>query len=180
MLPANTESNAASHEQPEGDLQVLTFSIAGEEYGTNILQVREIKSWVGATPLPGVPAWVRGVMNLRGTVIPIIDMREMFELAASDTPDEAVVIVVCVTHGSEVRTAGLLVDSVSEVYNLAAEQVQPPPQFRQSEQRSVIGLATVEEKMLILLDVPAVLGSALTGAAGDLAMLTAGESHDAA
>ncbi len=156
------EHSEAPPMQGPNTLQVLTFSIAGEEYGVDILQVREIKSWHGATPLPNSPPHVAGVINLRGTVIPIICMRALFAmptlLEAPESLAEAVVIVACIKQGESTRTVGLLVDTVSEVYTVDREQLQPPPQFRLDEQRNaILALATIDSKMLILLDVERVL-----------------------
>ncbi len=171
--PLAAEQSEAQPTQSSNTLQVLTFSIAAEEYGVDILQVREIKSWHGATPLPNSPPHVAGVINLRGTVIPIICMRALFGMPtmreAPECVADAVVIVACIKEVESTRTVGLLVDTVSEVYTLNSEQMQPPPQFRLEEQRNaVVALATIEEKMLILLDVEKVLQDCLnTSGNGD-------------
>lgn len=137
-----------------GNRQVLTFILAGEEYGVDILQVQEIKGWQEATPLPNTPSHVRGVINMRGTIVPIVDLRERFSLEPQTYGPTTVNIVLRVSgdDGRE-RVVGIVVDAVSDVYALAPDQIQPPPDFGTSVAvDSIAGLATVDDKMLILLD----------------------------
>lgn len=142
-----------------GTMQVLTFMLDGEEYGVDILQVQEIKGWQDATPLPNTPAFVRGVINLRGTIVPIVDLRSRFSLDAIDYGPTTVNIVLRVeAEGQHERVVGVVVDAVSDVYDLDPASVQPSPDFGSAIDIDFIsGLATVDEKMLILLDAAALL-----------------------
>src|SRR5271170_4619992 len=107
--------------------QYLTFMLAGEEYGVDILRVQEIKGWDRATRIPHTPDYVLGVINLRGAVVPILDLRRRFGLEATDFGPTTVVIVVRVMSGRGERTVGVVVDAVSEVYNVDAADTKPPP-----------------------------------------------------
>ena len=138
--------------------QFLTFILAQEEYGVEILRVQEIRGWSKVTPLPNSPEHLKGVINLRGTIVPIIDLRERFYMESLDYGSTTVVIVVRIEAGDKERIMGLVVDAVSEVYTLSNDQCQAPPEFGgKLEDRFVKALASVEEKMIILLDVDAFL-----------------------
>ncbi|WP_319381470.1 chemotaxis protein CheW [Thiomicrorhabdus sp.] len=139
----------------------LTFGIGEELYGVDILQVQEIRSWQAPSPLPNVPGFVKGVIDLRGTVVPIIDLRERFALLPS-YDSTTVVIVVRVGDQARSRVVGLVVDRVSDVHEFSQESVQPPPDVSQVEQQYILGLASIPaadsegkasetEKMVILL-----------------------------
>lgn len=144
-----TRKDAADH-----SAQFLTFSVAEEEYGVDILKVQEIKGYVPTTRIPNAPAEVIGVLNLRGTIVPIVDVRAKFNLPASEY-DAFTVIVVVVVHD---RVMGIIVDSVSDVMNIPADDIQPAPDFgaRQTTQ-AIKGLGKVGEKLVILLDIDALL-----------------------
>ncbi len=135
--------------------QYLTFMLAGEEYGLNILNVQEIKGWEGATPIPNTPDHVLGVINLRGTVVPIIDLRNCFGLDKSDFGPTTVVIVVKTrTEDNSERVVGMVVDAVSEVYNLNEGAIENTPSMGTVVSTEYIkGLATVDDKMIILLNI---------------------------
>ncbi len=133
--------------------QYLTFMLAGEEYGVDILKVQEIKGWDPATPIPNSPEWLLGVINLRGTVVPVVDLRRRFGLEEAQFGPTTVIIVLKVPGAVREKTVGIVVDAVSEVYNVAADAVTPPPEIASSAAtRYVRGLARVEDKMVILLD----------------------------
>lgn len=135
--------------------QYLTFILAGEEYGVDILRVQEIKGWDNATEIPNTPDYIKGVINLRGTIVPIVDLRTRFDLESIEYNKTTVVIVlkVIAAEGAE-RTMGFVVDAVSEVYNVSSEQLKPSPDFGSVVSTEFIkGLATVDEKMVILLDI---------------------------
>ncbi|MFL6714509.1 MAG: chemotaxis protein CheW, partial [Sulfurifustis sp.] len=128
----------------------LTFRLDGLDYGLAITQVQEIRGWTRVTPLPNSPRYIKGVLNLRGTIVPIIDLRLRFNLTEG-TYDASTVIVVVNVGG---RLAGLVVDAVSDVINLSAEQRRNPPEFEGHANRQFIqGLTQVDDKLLILLDV---------------------------
>lgn len=139
--------------------QYLTFLLGQEEYGVDILRVQEIKGWERATEIPNTPDYIRGVMNLRGTVIPIVDLRRRFDLAAADYTSTTVVIVLRIEGDTATRTMGFVVDAVSDVYNIAPDNVQPAPDFGARVNTQFIkGLAAVDEKMVILLDIDRLIG----------------------
>ena len=147
--------------------QYLTFMLAGEEYGVDILRVQEIKGWDKVTRIPHTPAFVLGVINLRGTVVPIVDLRRRFSLDAIDFGPTTVVIVVKVSSENNERTVGMVVDAVSEVYDVDLEDTKPPPDICGSvETIFVKALATIEEKMIILLDIDKLIGNSIDAAAG--------------
>ena len=144
--------------------QYLTFMLAGEEYGVDILRVQEIKGWDKVTRIPHTADYVLGVINLRGAVVPILDLRRRFGLATIDFGPTTVVIVVRVGTGRGERTVGMVVDAVSEVYNVDTADTKPPPDVCGSvETIFVKALATVEEKMLILLDIDRLIGNSIAG-----------------
>jgi purine-binding chemotaxis protein CheW len=134
--------------------QFLTFMLAGEEYGVDILRVQEIKGWENATEIPNTPDYIEGVMNLRGTIVPIVDLRSRFDLERVEYSNTTVVIVLKVKSDDNEKTIGFVVDAVSDVYNVTDEQLKPSPDFGNSVSTEFVsGLATVDEKMLILLDI---------------------------
>ncbi len=134
--------------------QYLTFILAGEEYGVDILRVQEIKGWERVTPIPNTPDFVKGVINLRGTIVPIIDLRQRFGLDRIEYGKTTVVIVLKIRHEEQERTMGIVVDAVSEVYDVQAEETRATPDFGGVvDTDSVKGLATVDDKMIILLDI---------------------------
>src|SRR5215470_16582614 len=105
--------------------QFLTFKLAGEEYGVGILTVQEIRGWSAVTAIPHSPPWVLGVIDLRGVVVPVIDLRRRFELEPATFGPSTVVIVIRVSSGGEERTVGLVVDAVSEVYDIDSSAFRP-------------------------------------------------------
>ena len=133
--------------------QYLTFILADEEYGVDILRVQEVKGWESVTAIPNTPGFVKGVINLRGTIVPIIDLRERFRLDEIEYGPRTVVIVLKVTNGGITKVMGIVVDAVSDVYNVAEQEMRPPPDFCSVISTDFVrGLATVSEKMVILLD----------------------------
>jgi len=146
--------------------QLLTFILANEEYGVDILRVQEIKGWDSVTPIPNTPDYIRGVINLRGTIVPIIDLRMRFGLESVAYGPTTVVIVLKVMSENSSRTMGIVVDGVSDVYNVAEEAIKPAPDFGSVIAIDFVrGLATVGENMVIVLDIDHLLNS------NELAML---------
>ena len=140
--------------------QFLTFHLAEQEYGLDILSVREIRGWSGVTPLPNVPDYVRGVINLRGAIVPIIDLRARFGLEALDYGPATVVIVLRASGGgnSSLGEFGIVVDAVAEVYSIETEVIKPTPEFGNRVDRNFVqGLATLKEKLIIVLDIDRLL-----------------------
>ncbi len=134
--------------------QFLTFMLAGEEYGVDILRVQEIKGWDNATEIPNTPDYIQGVLNLRGTIVPIVDLRVRFELEKIEYSNTTVVIVLKVKGDEKEKTIGFVVDAVSDVYNIDQGQLKPAPDFGSAVRTEFVkGLATIDEKMLILLDI---------------------------
>ena len=146
--------------------QLLTFILAGEEYGVDILRVQEIKGWDSVTPIPNTPKHILGVINLRGTIVPIIDLRLRFNLETIPYGPTTVVIMLKVESEDRSRTMGIVVDGVSDVYNLAQDAMKPPPDFGSVISVDFVkGLATVGEQMVIVLEIDHMLNS------GELAMV---------
>ena len=153
-MNAAIDVNGTSMEMEAGTDQYLTFMLADEEYGVDILRVQEIRGWDGATAIPNAPDYVLGVVNLRGVVVPIFDLRKRFNLDNAAFTSETVIVVVKVEHEKGERTIGMVVDGVSDVYNITAENVNSAPDVGGSVSMEFIkGLATINEKMIILLDV---------------------------
>ncbi|CAK0759071.1 Chemotaxis protein CheW [Azospirillaceae bacterium] len=132
-------------------VQYIIFTIDDQEYGLNIMAVREIRGWTPENKLPNLPSYVRGVINLRGTVIPIIDLRARFGGHATETTKIHVVIVMQV--GSELK--GVLVDAISDILPIPRDQIKPAPEMEGGtlENRYVSGLYTPEGRIIALLDV---------------------------
>ena len=146
----------------ESSEQYLTFMLAGEEYGVDILRVQEIKGWDRVTRIPHTPDYVLGVINLRGAVVPILDLRRRFGLETIAFGPTTVVIVVRVMSGRDERTVGVVVDAVSEVYNVDAADTKPPPDVCGTVDTVFVkALATIEDKMLILLDIDRLIGHSI-------------------
>lgn len=143
----------------QGDAeQFLTFEIEGEEYAVDILRVQEIKGWDEATRVPRMPPYVKGVINLRGTIVPIVDLRERFSLKPAQYGPKTVVIVLRVVHQEQERVMGVVVDSVSDVHTLEDHALRPPPSGRGSD-AFVRGFATINGHMLIVLDIDLLLAT---------------------
>lgn len=145
--PNNTEHSAVANSQ------YLTFFMAGEEYGVDILCVQEIRGWENATPLPNSPAHIKGVINLRGTIVPIVDLRRCFGLAAIEYSPVTVVIVLKIKTESGNRIVGIVVDAVSDVYSVAEADMRRVPDLGGLDTQFVRALVTVNERMVILLNI---------------------------
>jgi purine-binding chemotaxis protein CheW len=143
--------------------QYLTFMLAGEEYGIAILQVQEIKGWDKVTRIPHTPEYVLGVINLRGAVVPILDLRRRLGLGAVEFGKTTVIIVVRVSNGAGgERTVGMVVDAVSEVYNIATADTKPPPDVCGNVNTVFVkSLATVQDRMLMLLDMERLIADSI-------------------
>jgi purine-binding chemotaxis protein CheW len=141
--------------------QFLTFKLAGEEYGVGILSVQEIRGWSAVTAIPHSPSWLLGVINLRGAVVPIIDLRIKFNFAKADYNEFTVVIILNVGT----RVVGIVVDGVSDVITLGSEQIKPAPSLGNNADTShIIGFGTLDERMRILMDVEKLVTGADLGA----------------
>jgi purine-binding chemotaxis protein CheW len=130
--------------------QYLTFTLGAEEYGIEILKVQEIKGYSAITHIPNAPPHVKGVMNLRGTVIPVVDLRRKFSMEMAEFNKFSVIIVVMVGE----KVAGLVVDAVSDVLDIDSASVRPAPDFGSgSDTRFIRGVASMSEKLVVLLDI---------------------------
>jgi purine-binding chemotaxis protein CheW len=138
--------------------QFLTFLLAGEEYGVDILRVQEIRGWERASEIPNTPHYVRGVINLRGLIVPVVDLRARFGLAEVEYGPTTVVILVLVQSEKGPRPVGMVVDAVSEVYDVPPDAMKPPPDFGASATTAFVkGLATMDDKMIIVLEIDELL-----------------------
>lgn len=138
----------------------LTFALGDEEYGLPVLKVREIIKMMDVTSVPQMPAHVRGVINLRGKVIPVIDLRLKFGLDGLDATDHTCIIVVQVELNGRRVMLGIIVDRVSEVLNVSTEEIEAPPDFGERlDTQFMQGLAKVKGRVKILLELDQVLGA---------------------
>lgn len=144
---------AASASAPR---EILTFKLGEEEYGIDILRVQEIRGYEAVTRIANTPAYMKGVVNLRGTIVPIVDLRIKFKLPSVDYGPFTVVIILNIAS----RVVGIVVDGVSDVTTLQPEQIRPAPEFTSAlDVRHITGLGTLDERMLILLDIEALIVS---------------------
>ncbi len=137
----------------EIEQEYLTFILNGEEYGVDILCVQEIRVWSSVTELPNKPDYIKGVINLRGTIIPIVDLRQRFGQEALVYNEKTVTIILRNQAADKPMVVGIVVDAVSEVYKFGAKSIRKPPEFGNKIDRCFLaGLALVEEKLIILLN----------------------------
>lgn len=142
--------------------QFLSFLIAEEEYGIEILKVQEIKSWGPYTPLPKSPDYVLGVINLRGAIVPIIDLRCRFGLPPTDYTPTTAVIIVRTGSSEHERIIGLVVDSVAEVYHLSPEAIQDVSETKSGEKASYVrGFGQIDDKLVILVNLDPIITQSL-------------------
>ncbi len=152
------ENQAAMASVAAGEGKYLTFSLAEEEYGIGITKVKEIIGLMEITSMPRVPDYVKGVINLRGKVIPIIDLRLKFGLAEVEPTDRTCIIVVEVFSSAGKKQMGLVVDSVSEVMNIKGDEIEESPSFGTDlDTGYILGMAKIEAGVKILLDIDRVL-----------------------
>ncbi len=156
-VQATTETPAAaSIAAAKQANEFLTFTLGNEEYGVEILKVQEIRSYEAPTTIANAPAFLKGVVNLRGVIVPIVDMRIKFGLSRAEYNQFTVVIILNVAQ----RVVGMVVDSVSDVLQLSGEQIREAPQFGASlDAEYITGLGTVDERMLILIDIEKLMTS---------------------
>ena len=137
-------------------LEFLSFTLGDEEYGIDIQKVQELRGYDAVTRIANAPAYIKGVVNLRGIIVPIIDMRIKFDLG-EPSYDQFTVVIVLNIGG---RVVGMVVDSVSDVITLSAEQIKPAPEMGSTlDTDYLIGLGTLEERMLILVDIDRLMSS---------------------
>lgn len=160
MDASNTSRDGAATEQ------YLTFRLGNETYGLNILRVKEIRGWVPVTGIPQSPPHVLGILNLRGAVVPVVDLRRRFELSSAGFTPVTVLIVLSLqsAHGA-VRECGVVVDSVSDVVDLDASAIRPAPALNgHSLANYFLGVAESDDRMVMLMDIEGLLQQDLSDA----------------
>ena len=147
-----------SNEQTASDAsrELLTFTLGNEEYGIDILKVQEIRGYEAVTTIANAPEFIKGVVNLRGIIVPIVDMRVKFKLGKISYDETTVVIILNVAN----RVVGMVVDGVSDVTTLKADEIKPAPEFGSGlDVKYLQGLGTVDERMIILVDIEKLMSS---------------------
>ncbi len=153
----NSTQNVETTAQPG---LYLTFNLAGEVHGLQILKVQEIMGMMNVTAVPQMPDFVRGVINLRGKVIPVVDLRSKFGLDTTEDTDRTCVIVVQIESESGQVTMGVIVDEVAEVLDIGSDQIEPPPSFGASVYTDfILGMGKVGDNVLILLDIDEIMAA---------------------
>jgi len=133
--------------------EYLTFILAGEEYGVSILAVQEIRVWSGVTDMPNTPEYIKGVINLRGVIVPIVDLRERLNKSSATYNENTVVIVLKQRINDKNIVVGVVVDAVSDVYKFTEAEIKSSPDFgSEIDSRFILGMATLENKIIIMLD----------------------------
>jgi purine-binding chemotaxis protein CheW len=146
--------------------EFLAFKLGAEEYGIDILRVQEIRSYEAPTRIANAPSFIKGVVNLRGVIVPIVDMRIKFELDAVNYDSFTVVIVLNIAG----RVVGMVVDAVSDVITLTPEQLRPVPEFNSSiEADHLLAIGAIDDRMLILVDIEKLMTSPEMGLVGEAA-----------
>jgi purine-binding chemotaxis protein CheW len=160
------QQDATTLQDKEG--KYLTFTLAAEDYGLEILKVREIIGMMDITAVPQTPEYVKGVINLRGRVIPVIDLRLKFGLEEAEYGERTCIIVVEVQSQAGSVQMGVVVDSVSEVLNINGDDIEPPPSFgARLKTQYILGIAKAKGTIKILLDIDRVLtGEEMAGLEG--------------
>jgi len=149
-----------------GPCEYLAFRLGAEEYGLDILTVQEIRGYENVTRIANAPEYIKGVINLRGTIVPIVDMRIKFQLG-EPSYDQFTVVIILNVGG---RTIGMVVDSVSDVITLAPGQIKPAPDMGSALNTDhVVGIGTLDERMLILVDINRLMSSDEFGLLAQLA-----------
>jgi len=162
-------SEQKSHQDVDS-MEFLTFTLAEESYGLEIMKVKEIRGYESVTKIANAPDYVKGVLNLRGDIVPILDLRLKFNVGQATYNEFTIVIMLSVAN----RIVGIVVDAVSDVINLDRSQIKPPPEFGVAfDHKYLFGLATVQDHMVILLNIEALITSKELGLfAADEALAT--------
>lgn len=156
-MDAKTHAPAAEGEEELVSREYLTFTLGSEEYAIDILKVQEIRGYEPPTLIANAPPFIKGVINLRGIIVPIVDLRMKFHLGTVEYTPFTVVIILNVAG----RVIGVVVDSVSDVISLNAAQIRQAPDFSGSfDTKYILGLATIDKRMLIVTDIERLMTSA--------------------
>ncbi len=162
MSTATVEETAGKVGLDADSEQYLTFDLADEHYGVDILKVQEIKGYTAVTKIPNTPSYMTGVLNLRGTIVPIVDLRLKFGMEPTEPTSFTVIVVVNVGK----RVMGFLVDAVSDVLELASKDIQPPPELGSKVDITFVsGIGNCNDRLVTLLDIDRVLTDAEVEAA---------------
>ncbi|MBR9824531.1 MAG: purine-binding chemotaxis protein CheW [Alphaproteobacteria bacterium] len=155
---AAAEAIADGKDIPADHRQYVSFAVGAEQYAVDIMSVREIKGWTDVTSLPNQPEYVRGVLNLRGAVLPIVDLQCRLGAGLTETTPRHVIVIVALSN----RQVGMLVDAVSDILDVADDKIQPVPETNGREDARVLsGFLTDQEQMVAMLDLERLLGHAL-------------------
>ncbi len=139
-----------------GSRELLTFKLGNEEYGMDILKVQEIRGYDAVTGIANSPEFIKGVINLRGIIVPILDLRIKFNLGRVEYDQFTVVIIINIFN----RVLGIVVDGVSDVIALTPDQIRQPPEFGSTlDTQYITGLGTVDERMIIVMDIEKLMTS---------------------
>ena len=158
MTETAIKTKESSRNLLEKEGKYLTFALGPEEYGLEILKVREIIGYMDITAVPQTPHDVKGVINLRGQVIPVIDLRAKFGMETTDVTDQTCIIVVETSQGNRKFSTGIVVDRVQEVLDIAGENIEEAPQFGSSVDTDfILGMGKIGDSVKILLDIDKVL-----------------------
>lgn len=158
--PGGVTGGATASQNVGAPTQLISFAIGDDQYGVDIMAVREIKGWTAITHLPRQPDYVRGVLNLRGVIVPIIDLRCRFGQGRTEATSLHIVIIVQVAS----KLVGLLADRVLDIVSLDGLQIQPVPRVVQSSRVEFLaGLVTIEGAMIALIDLPHLLSMSANG-----------------
>lgn len=149
-----------SDKQGRREGKYLTFALAGEEYGIGILKVKEIIGLMPITPVPQTPEHIKGVINLRGKVIPVVDLRLKFGMERAESTERTCIIVTEIATGGNKIFMGIVVDSVSEVLNIKIAEIEDTPHFGSAlDTAYILGMAKIGQSVKILLDIDKVMGN---------------------
>ena len=168
MTPSSDTSTSSPHVHGDAALasavtslrEFLAFKLGAEEYGIDILRVQEIRSYEAPTRIANAPAFIKGVVNLRGVIVPIVDMRIKFNLELVNYDSFTVVIVLNIAG----RVVGMVVDAVSDVITLTPEQLRPVPEFNSAiEADHLLAIGAIDDRMLILVDIEKLMRSSDMG-----------------
>jgi len=158
MPQSTTLTKSPSPITQEREGKYLTFALGHEEYGLEILKVREIIGYMDITAVPQTPAHVKGVINLRGRVIPVVDLRAKFGMETADVTEQTCIIVVEIAQAGRKFSTGIIVDRVQEVLDISARDIEEAPQFGGSVTTDfILGMAKIADSVKILLDIDKVL-----------------------
>ena len=136
------------------DQKLLTFSLGEEGYGVSILKVKELIGMLDITPVPRTPEFIKGVINLRGKIIPIMDLRIKFGMTSHEYDERTCIIVIEIEIRGTQKLLGVVVDMVSEVVTISDEQIEPPPEYgSMTEHNFILGIGKIKERVVIILDI---------------------------